>query len=93
MKIFPLFPRIFFVVLLTSTVCAAQLKECDPGKVLRCARECYPSCNGAKQCPEIASCLRKECQCPKGKVDSGTGECIHPDHCTVQVRKSRVARA
>ncbi|KIH51846.1 trypsin Inhibitor like cysteine rich domain protein [Ancylostoma duodenale] len=38
---------------------------------------------------KIAFCSRKECQCPDGKVDSGTGQCIDPNHCKVQVRKKR----
>lgn len=27
--------------------------ECDPGKVLGCARECYQSCSETKTCPEV----------------------------------------
>ncbi|EPB66730.1 trypsin Inhibitor like cysteine rich domain protein [Ancylostoma ceylanicum] len=37
----------------------------------------------------IAFCSRKECQCPDGKVTSGTGQCIDPSFCEVQVRKKR----
>ncbi|EYC32772.1 hypothetical protein Y032_0002g1090 [Ancylostoma ceylanicum] len=85
-----LLPAQIFAVLLTSSVVfAAQLKDCDPGKVLDCARECYPSCVEKKSCPKIAFCSRKECQCPDGKVASGRGQCIDPSLCEVQVRKKR----
>ncbi|KAL6737764.1 hypothetical protein Aduo_011380 [Ancylostoma duodenale] len=37
----------------------------------------------------FAPCIRKECQCPKDKVDTGTGQCIPFADCTVQERKKR----
>ncbi|KHJ93146.1 hypothetical protein OESDEN_06948 [Oesophagostomum dentatum] len=80
------------IVLVPPTLPATQTKECDSGKVFGCVRKCYPTCNETTTCPEIAYCANKECQCPKGKVASDSGECIDLDNCTEKVRIKRQPR-
>ncbi|WKY07908.1 hypothetical protein Q1695_007420 [Nippostrongylus brasiliensis] len=67
------------------------INYCEVGRILACARECYPSCNSTSVCPQVENCTSVTCQCPPGKVESDAGDCIYPIQCAVGVRLQRQA--
>ncbi|VDM75142.1 unnamed protein product [Strongylus vulgaris] len=77
------------VLLVPSVVLKEQKEVCSSGKVLGCERKCYPSCGVEKDCPEVDKCLKKKCQCPKGKVENSKGECVDPSECTTALVRAK----